>query len=708
MSESTIKRNSQSNGFKTLLLCEKPSVARDIARVLKDKFNNKDGFLESSGMIITWALGHLLELAMPEVYDPALKRWTANSLPILPRDFILVPRKESLKQLSIIKQLLQRADVKDIINGCDAGREGELIFRYIYTYCQCHKPFMRLWLSETTDKAVNDSFSALRAGTSMENLYYSARARSQADWLVGINATRALSVKYNDKLSVGRVQTPTLALIVARDREIDNFVPHPYFELWAEFVTEAGDTYRGKWFKGKQEQIAASEKADQLYKQFTPLMKGLIKKLQQKESKENPPLLFNLNDLQKLANQKYGLTAEQTLKIAQRLYEAKLLTYPRSDSRYLTKSLALSLPERMQALANTELSPFLKNINGSINSKRYVDNSKVTDHTAIIITAKPPNLQSLSKNEKLIYLLVAQRMLAMFYPPARYSQTAITTALGSETFISKGRVLLDPGWKTISGSESREQTLPFVKEQEAVTLTDLKIEEKQHQPPKRYNEADLLSAMENAGKVLDDKKLKDAMKGKGLGTPATRAAIIEKLIATGYIKREKKSLLATSKGQELIDIVMPRLKDPEMTGEWEKRLSDIEKGQYSEEVFMQEIKQLLYEMLRDVKKENPRPNKSAKLNPGIEAGSLGNCPLCGNSIIEGKKGYGCSGFRSGCKFVIWKNIAGQEISLENINSILQSGRSQLIKGFISKKGTLFDACLRFDGDKIVFDFSKAK
>lgn len=692
---------------KTVLLCEKPSVARDIAQVLPEKFSKQDGYLESPGMIITWALGHLLELAMPESYNPALRRWTLASLPILPEDFILVPRKDSLKQLNIIQQLLQRTDVTNIINGCDAGREGELIFRYIYTYCQCRKPCSRLWLSETTDQAVYHAFETLRSSISMDNLYYSARARSQADWLVGINATRALSVKYQEKLSVGRVQTPTLALIVKRDHEIDNFVSRPYFELWAEFKTKSQESYRGKWVKGKKEYFATREEAQDLSSQLMPGMEGSIRKLQQKELKENPPLLFNLNDLQKLANQKYSLTAEQTLKIAQKLYEAKLLTYPRTDSRYLTKSLALSLSARLAALANTELSPFLKNISYKIPGKRYVDDSKVSDHTAIIITAKPPNLNALSKHEKSIYVLVAQRMLAMFYPPARYLQTVITTELASETFISKGRILLDPGWKTIGGSESREQELPAVQEQETVRLEALKIEEKQHQPPKRYSEADLLSAMENAGKMLDDKRLKEAMKGKGLGTPATRAAIIEKLITTGYIKREKKLLLATSKGKELINIVLPRLKDPEMTGEWEKKLGDIEKGQYREEVFMQEIKQLLREILSEVIKEKAgKLSDSAIINPDLQDSGFGNCPLCGRKLLEGKKGYGCSGFRNGCKFVVWKNIAGQEISLDHVKSILTSGRSQLIKGFVSKKGTPFDAHLRFDGEKIVFDFSR--
>lgn len=686
--------------MKTLVITEKPSVAMDIGKVLGG-FSRQDGYLEKDDMVISWAVGHLVELAMPQEYDPVLEKWNLDTLPILPEAFRLKPKTATVKQLRILRALINRQDVDRLINACDAGREGELIFRNIIQFLNCRKPHDRLWLSETTPTAIRNAFSNLRTSAEVENLARAATARSQADWIVGINATRGYTSKHREKLTVGRVQTPTLALIVNRDREIEGFTPVDYWEIEAEFDT-GQQSYTGKWFRGKTARFGSREEADEIIARLNHGNSGQITSIRTKEKIEQPPMLFNLTDLQKEANKKYGFTAEQTLNIAQKLYENHLITYPRTDSRHLTEAMSTTLPARLNALRRTELSTVVGSITDTdITSKRYVDDSKVADHTAIVVTEVSPDLSALTTDETRIYILIAKRMVGMFLPPARIQQTIIVTACRNETFGTKGNVLLQEGWKMLYTGDTDDEdtpTLPALVEGQEVTLQEACILDKQTQPPKRYTEASLLSAMENAGRNIEDEELREAMQGKGLGTPATRAAIIEKLISTGYITRQKKNLVATDKGKLLIDIVSPTLKNPELTGDWEKKLMDIEQGKYHSSLFMQEIQGFTQEFITEIKSQEA-VTASFTTSKGI-----GECPLCGKPVTENSKAYGCSGWKEGCKFTIWKKVAGKTISKAQAKKIINSGRSDLIKGFKSKKGTEFDAYLKLENGEIKFEF----
>lgn len=693
--------------MKTLLITEKPSVAQDIAKSLSESFKKHDGFLEGDNMIISWAFGHLLELAMPQDYDEKLERWNISMLPVLPQPFKLRPKQSTLKQLKILRDLIKRQDVDGLINGCDAAREGELIFRYIIQFLECRKPHSRLWLSETTPAAIRDAFKNLRPDSEMQNLARAAISRSQADWMVGINATRGFTVQFGDKLTVGRVQTPTLALIVNREREIENFIPAQYFEIEGLFVINSEADIKGKWFKGKEERFKNRAQAEETLGALTPGSSATVTDVKQKEAKEKPPQLFNLNDLQKEANKKYGFTAEQTLNIAQKLYENHLITYPRTDSRHLTTAMAATLPGRLNALTGTELGLVISEIETrTTKDKRYVDDKKVSDHTAIVVTDSPPT--KMSQGEQQIYMLIARRMVAIFLPPARIGRTTVIITCQGETFVSKGRVIAEFGWRALYGNapeddeENKEPTLPAVSLNQNLTLEKAGILDKETKPPKRFTEADLLSAMENAGRRIDDEELREALAGKGLGTPATRAAIIEKLISVGYIERQKKILVPTDKGKHLIDIVTSELKDPELTAEWEKKLADIEKGLYERDVFMQEIKEFTIQIISNLLAKETARKQDVKDNINC----IGSCPVCGKQVVEGQKGYGCSGWRDGCKFVIWKVIAGMKISDNQAKKLLREGKTAVLKGFKSKTGKVFDTALKIEKGQVVFDFQQ--
>lgn len=692
--------------MKSLILAEKPSVARDLAAVL-GRFQKKEGYLENDKYVITWALGHLAELAEPEDYDESLKKWDLKTLPIIPENFRLKPNPRTIKQFKIVKELVNRPDIEQLICATDAGREGELIFRYIYRLTGCRKPYKRLWLSETTPAAVKKGFENLRPGTEFDRLGRAAEARNQADWLIGINATRAFTVRHNNLLSVGRVQTPTLALIVNREREIRNFVPTPYWELHAEFTKDDGQVYTGKWFNGDQDRFFDLEKAREVENRVTG-KPAVVSEVKEREISEQPPLLFNLNDLQKEANKKYGISAARTLEVAQVLYETKkLLTYPRTDSRHLTRELAETIPGRLAALAGVdEYAPFVVTARAAgTPGRRYVDDGKVSDHTALLPTDVKPDLGSLTPDERKIYDLVVRRFLAIFFPPARYKQTRVVTEAAGETFLTTGRVELDRGWKTVyapveKGEENDENAgiIPPLLQGEAVRTTGLEVKEKKTKPPKRYTEASLLAVMEGASRLLEDRELKEAMKGHGLGTPATRAAIIERLIQVGYVKRQKKTLVPTEKGEALIDLVPDIIKSPEMTGQWEKTLADIEDGTADSGEFINGIIQLtekIVELARTQKVNN-------QVRPGQE--TLGKCPLCGQNVIEGKKGFGCSGYKEGCKFVIWKEIAGKKITRAQARALLEKGKTGVIKGFTSRNGGKFDAALKLENGKVEFQF----
>lgn len=682
---------------KTLIITEKPSVAMDISMVLTDDFSRRDGYLESNQKIISWAVGHLIELAMPQDYDKKYVKWNIEDLPILPIEFILKPKEATTKQLNILKNLLKRNDVTNIINACDAGREGELIFRYIMQFTSCNKPHQRLWLSETTDSAIRNAFNNLKDSSEMENLSKAAIARSQADWLVGLNATRAYTTKHNTKLSVGRVQTPTLAIIVNRELEIENFKVIPYFELEADFG------YKSKWFKNNLDRFSNKTEAEAVLKMFSKKDKGKVEKMEEKEIRENPPMLYNLNDLQKDANKMLGLTANQALEVAQKLYEAKLITYPRTDCRHISVAIAESMPDRLNALANTELAEYINEATGDIKSKRYTDDSKITDHIAIIITDNEADFNFLSKTEKEVYLMVAKRTLAIFFPVCISKKVEITTICKNETFLSKGSVTLMQGWKRILKEEETEKyDLPNLQEGQEVTLKDIKLLEKETTPPKRLTEGDLLSAMENIGRKIEDSELKEAIVEKGLGTPATRAGIIERLIKVAYVERKKKVLVPTEKGKYLISIVSEDLKSPETTAEWEYQLLEIEKGNYSNKEFINNISQFTMDIVKAVTEMEVTKDFKKDFK------TLGNCPLCSRPVVENKKGYGCSGYKDGCKFIIWKEVAGKKISEAQAKKLLEEGKTGLIKGFKSKKGNNFDAYLIYNKqeNKTEFEFNK--
>ncbi|KJS17482.1 MAG: DNA topoisomerase III [Peptococcaceae bacterium BRH_c4b] len=697
--------------MKSLILAEKPSVARDLAAII-GKFNNRDGYMENSEYVVTWAIGHLVELAAPEDYSPGLKKWTIGSLPIIPEKFRLKPNPKTVKQLKVIRELLRRSDVDSLVNACDAGREGELIFRYIYHIIGCKKPFKRLWLSETTPAAVKKAFTQLRPGSNLDLLARAAEARSRADWLIGINATRAFTVRHNNLLSVGRVQTPTLALIVNREQEINNFVSVPYWELYAVFNKDNGQSYTGKWFKEDQDRFDNPAAAKVIQDEIAG-KPAVVVSVEQKAVTELPPLLFNLNDLQKEANKKYGLAAAKTLEIAQALYEKrKLITYPRTDSRHITKELASTIGRRLAALAGTdEYAALVKTAKeAGMPGKRYVDDGKVTDHTALLPTDTKPDKSALTPDERKIYDLVARRFLAIFFPPARYKQTRVITKTEGETFLTTGRVELDPGWKTVytpaaekpdqgEDTESDEiAVIPELTRGENVVTDSTKIKEKQTKPPKRYTEAMLLAAMEGAGRFMENSELKKAMKGHGLGTSATRAAIIERLIQVGYIERKQKILLPTTKGISLINLVPDIIKSPEMTGQWEKSLADIELGKVNPRDFMAGIINITRQTVEVAKQQAPTSK------PGLQGReSLGKCPVCSRDVVEYPKSYGCTGYKEGCKFAIWKEISGKKITPTQAKLLLNQGKTGIIKGFLTKEKNKFDAVLvvREDG-KIIF------
>jgi DNA topoisomerase-3 len=707
--------------MKNLVIAEKPSVARDLAAVL-GQFNRKDGYLENNEYVVTWAIGHLVELAAPEDYSPELKRWTIEALPVIPERFRLKANPKTIKQLKIVRDLFKRPDVDTLVNACDAGREGELIFRYIYNICGCKKPFKRLWLSETTPAAVKKAFNALRPGQELNSLAAAAQARSQADWLIGINATRAFTVRHNSKsvLSVGRVQTPTLALIVNRENEIAEFMPVPYWELFVTFkkIDAEGQCYVGKWFKEDQNRFD-NPAAVRVIQEKVDGKPALVTAVEQKNVTEQPPLLFNLNDLQKEANKKYGLSAARTLEIAQALYESrKLITYPRTESRHITKDLAGTVSRRLAALAGeSEYAEFARVAqNAGILGKRYVDDGKVTDHTALIPTETKPVMGALTPDERRIYNLVVRRFLAIFFPPARYKQTRVITKVEGETFLTTGRVELNPGWKAVYAaivekqdqgeeSESDQNTIiPELAQGESVTADSTQIQEKQTKPPKRYTEATLLSTMEGAGRLMENSELKKAMQGHGLGTPATRAAIIERLIQVGYIERKQKALIPTEKGAALIKLVPEIIKSPEMTGQWEKSLADIEAGTANPREFMAGIDNIARQTIELVKQQVPT------FQPGQgNRESLGKCPVCSREVVEYPKSYGCTGYKDGCKFAIWKEIAGKKISLTQAKTLLTKRKTGTIKGFKSKskEGNKFDAALAIDTrGKITFEFER--
>ena len=689
-----------------LIVAEKPSVGRDIAGAL-GRHRKGRGALAGEGWTVTWALGHLAELAPPDAYGEEYKKWRLESLPILPERFKVRVNRKTREQFDVVKGLMRDGSVTEVVNACDAGREGELIFAYLYGLAGCSKPVLRLWISSLTHEAIRAGFDALRDGPSMKPLEDAARSRGEADWIVGMNATRAYSVRFGrpgNVLSVGRVQTPTLKLLVDREREIRDFEPEKFWTVHARFLRE-GSTYDGVWFKKAQNRLPEREDAERIAEKVRGGT-GTVRKAQKKTATEKPPLLYDLTELQRNANARYGFTAERTLRAAQALYEErKLITYPRTSSRYLSKDMVGGLKKRVEAAgALPDLSPFAERLlEGSKLpiSKRIVDDSKVTDHHAIIPTNKKSS-GGMPPDEAKVYDLVARRFLAVFFPAARFENTTVVTEVKEETFLSRGRVVLEAGWRAlypdgVGGRKEKEPpVLPPIEVGQEWAVAKVGVKEGETKPPPRYSESALLGAMETAGKLVEDEELRQQMKDSGLGTPATRAATIERLIRVGYIEREKKALVPTEKGKSLIGLLGESpLTSAELTARWEERLAKMEKSAERRPDFMADINSFTTGLVDEV-----RGMEGEKLTaPSSSREPLGACPKCGAPVLETKKAYGCSAWKqTGCDFAIWKQVSGKRLSTGQAKQLLTRGRTGQMKGFKSKAGKPYSAALKLDGE----------
>ncbi|WP_088361127.1 DNA topoisomerase III [Bacillus cereus] len=627
---------------KSVVIAEKPSVARDIARVLKcDKKGN--GYLEGSKYIVTWALGHLVTLADPESYDVKYKKWNLEDLPMLPERLKLTVIKQTGKQFNAVKSQLLRKDVNEIIVATDAGREGELVARWIIDKVKLNKPIKRLWISSVTDKAIKDGFANLKPGKAYDNLYASAVARSEADWYIGLNATRALTTRFNAQLNCGRVQTPTVAMIASREDEIKNFKAQTYYGIEAQTMEKLKLTWQDA--NGNSRSFN-KEKIDGIVKSLDK-QNATVVEIDKKQKKSFSPGLYDLTELQRDANKKFGYSAKETLNIMQKLYEQhKVLTYPRTDSRYISSDIVGTLPERLKACGVGEYRPFAhKVLQKPIKpNKSFVDDSKVSDHHAIIPTEGYVNFAAFTDKERKIYDLVVKRFLAVLFPAFEYEQLTLRTKVGNEIFIARGKTILHAGWKEVYENrfedddvtdDVKEQILPHIEKGDTLTVKLLMQTSGQTKAPARFNEATLLSAMENPTKYMDtqNKQLADTLKSTGgLGTVATRADIIDKLFNSFLIEKRGKDIHITSKGRQLLDLVPEELKSPTLTGEWEQKLEAIAKGKLKKEVFISEMKNYTKEIVSEIKssdKKYKHDNISTK-----------SCPDCGKPMLEvnGKKG----------------------------------------------------------------------
>lgn len=612
---------------KILVLAEKPSVGREIARVMGCK-KASDGAIRGEKYIVTWALGHLVTLADPEHYGNEYKTWSMETLPMLPKKMDLEVIKQTGKQFSAVRRLLLSDEVSEIVIATDAGREGELVARWIIMKSGCRKPIKRLWISSQTDKAIRDGFAHLEDGRKYDNLYYSAQARAEADWYVGLNATRALTCKFNAQLSAGRVQTPTLAMIVNREEEIRRFTPVQYYGINVYFKN-----FSSVWQNGEKKLFDKS-KAEEIY---AKIKNGRFKAAEIKKTakKEPAPLLYDLTELQRDANKIYGYSAKQTLNIMQSLYEQrKLLTYPRTDSRYITTDIVPTLSERLKSVSVGKNAKIVSDImkNRRQISKTCVNNDKVTDHHAIIPTEENFGLSELTPEERRIYNLVVKRFLECFYPPYEYESVKITLTCAGESFTAAGKNVTDLGWRAVSGETEREiMSVPSAAAE--FTAERAEIKTLKTAPPARYTEATLLSAMENPSKFIDDDKMREIIKkSSGLGTPATRADIIEKLFDCFYVERRGKDIYPTSKGKQLISLVPPDLKEPELTAKWEQTLENISRGKADKAEFIKEIKEYASSLVRDIKySDSNYVHDNMTHTP---------CPQCGKYLLEvnGKRG----------------------------------------------------------------------
>ncbi|GGF90073.1 type IA DNA topoisomerase [Paenibacillus abyssi] len=745
--------------MKTLIIAEKPDMGRTIAAVLEPKAQNRRTYLEGDNYIITWAIGHLVSLAEPDHYDPRYKKWNAEDLPIIPDRFKLWPNPRTKDQLKTIGELAGRC--KQLVNACDAGREGQLIFHLIRQYLKLTQPTQRLWISDLTPETIKRGFDGLRSDTEYEPLTRAAKARSEADWLIGMNASRAFTIRHRTLLSVGRVQTPVLALLYDRHKEITAFQSDTYYVIHAMFEQESG-SYKGIW---QGDRLTDPEKAGALADKVRG-KQGKILSYEVTESKEYPYRLYDLTLLQREANGKFGFSAKKTLDVAQALYEKhKVISYPRTNSNYVTEE---NLPVMGKVLNMLQSgTPYAELAAGADRSRVHKGNravcnpSKVEDHHAILPT--PKKASGLQPDEQKIYDLIVRRFLSHYYPPAVYNNHEVLTEVEGETFKTKVKQQLDPGWKVVQGgpdpseqkARSKGKKVQDQDDNEEELITDafsvnkklpahckeVEMKEKATQPPKPFTEGTLLKAMETAGKSIEDDELKEAMKDTGLGTPATRAATIERLKQVGYITLTGKRLEITSKGCAAIELIrsagVELLASPEMTGRWEQRLHQISKGEASDQQFMEKVKQfaaMIVEKVRyqrpappslfqeeerkprgkaGAKKTSPKRFQSTENKPSSEPkelSALAPCPRtgCKGQLIEGKRGFGCTQYKEGCTFVIWKNLESKTITAAMAKQLAQKGETNKLSFKLSngetKKGKIMLADR--DSGKVAVQFEE--
>ncbi|MEW6314049.1 MAG: DNA topoisomerase III [Pseudomonadota bacterium] len=703
---------------KALIIAEKPSVAADIAKALGG-FTKHDDYFENDNYVLSSAIGHLLELSAPEEFEVKRGKWSFAHLPVIPPHFALNPIEKTESRLKLLNKLIKRKEVDTLINACDAGREGELIFRFIVQHSGTKKPIRRLWLQSMTPAAIRDGFNHLREGAAMQPLADAATCRAESDWLVGINGTRAMTA-FNSKsggfylTTVGRVQTPTLAVLVEREEKIKKFQPKDYWEIHATFSAKGGE-YAGRWFDEKfsKKDAEADAKAERLWdEQRAEAIRakcagktGVVSE-ESKPSTQLSPLLYDLTSLQRDANGRFGFSAKATLGLAQALYEKhKVLTYPRTDARALPEDYLATVKETLEAFKGTSYATFAGNVlkQGWVKpNKRIFDNSKISDHFAIIPTTLAP--KALSEPEAKLYDLVVKRFLAVFHPAAEYLVTTRITRVEGEPFKTEGKVMVNPGWLAVYGKEAQDEdtpTLAPVTPNEVVRTAAIEVQANQTKPPARFTEATLLSAMEGAGKLVSDEELREAMMEKGLGTPATRAAIIEGLITEKYVVRHGRELQPTGKAFSLLTLLkglgIPELSSPELTGDWEYKLKQIEQGKLQRAAFMREIAEMTRHIVERAK------SYEADTVPGDFATLKTPCPKCGGVIKENYKKYQCQG----CDFSLWKVVAGRQFENEEIEELLTKKSVGPLQGFRSKMGRAFAAVIKLtDEFKPEFDFGQ--
>jgi DNA topoisomerase-3 len=718
---------------KTLIIAEKPSVANDIAKSLGG-FTKHDEYFESDEYVLSSAVGHLVEIAAPEEHDVKRGKWSFANLPMIPPYFALNPIQKTESRLKLLNKLLKRKDVGAVINACDAGREGELIFRLIVQYAKAKQPIKRLWLQSMTQGAIRDAFRHLRDDTEMMPLADAARCRSEADWLIGINGTRAMTA-FNSKeggfylTTVGRVQTPTLSIVVEREEKIKRFVARDYWEVRAEFVCAAG-TYEGRWLdpQFKKDETDPEKRAERLWSKaaadsIVAACRGKTGAVteESRPSSSMAPALFDLTSLQREANARFGFSAKNTLGLAQALYERhKVLTYPRTDSRHLPEDYLPTVTQTLETLGESNnyypFSAQILNNKWVKPNKRIFDNTKISDHFAIIPTTQAP--KNLSEPEQKLYDLVARRFMAVFFPAAEYLVTTRYTEVSGHRFKTEGKILTNPGWLAVYGKEATEPakdakdgettgTLVAVAKDEKVKSDRVDAHSLVTKPPARYSEATLLSAMEGAGKLVDDEELRDAMAGKGLGTPATRAAIIEGLLNEKYLVREARELIPTAKAFQLMTLLrglgVAELTAPELTGEWEFKLAQMERGNISREEFMREIAQMTQIIVKRAKEYD---NDTI---PGDYATLTTPCPNCGSVVKENYRRFACTQ----CEFSMSKTPGGRQFEVAEVEELLKERTIGPLQGFRSKMGRPFAAILKISRDedinnhKLEFDFGQS-